>query len=57
MFTDRRRTDARVTGILRRANKRYETYQTPRTEFSFCRLGHAQGVGLRGAWGSKNYFL
>ena len=29
-------------------NERYKTYQT---EFSFCRLGHAQGVGLRGLWG------
>ena len=28
--------------------KRYKTYQT---EFSFCHLGHAPVVGLRGAWG------
>ena len=27
-------------------NERYKTYQTG---FSFCRLGHAPGVGLRGA--------
>ena len=31
-------------------NKRYETY---RMEFSFCRLGHAPGVGLGGAGGQK----
>ena len=33
-------------------NERYKTYQTG---FLFCRLGHAQGVGLRGTgvpWGS-----
>ena len=29
-------------------NERYKTYQTG---FSFCRLGHAPGVGLRGAGG------
>ena len=28
------------------ANERYKTYQTG---FSFCRLGHAPGVGLWGA--------
>ena len=27
-------------------NERYKTYQTA---FSFCRLGHAPGVGLRDA--------
>ena len=31
-------------------NKRYKTYQTG---FSFCRLGHAPGVGLRGVGGAK----
>ena len=31
-------------------NERYKTYQTG---FSFCRLGHAQGVGLRGAGGTQ----
>ena len=31
-------------------NKRYETYQM---EFSFCHLGHAPGVGLGCAGGSK----
>ena len=38
-------------------NERYKTYQTG---FSFCRLGHAQGVGLRGAGvtrGSKMIFF
>ena len=30
-------------------NERYKTYQTG---FSFCRLGHAPGVGLRGAGGA-----
>ena len=39
-------------------NERYKTYQTG---FSFCCLGHAQGVGLWGAggaqWGRKIYFL
>ena len=37
-------------------NERYKTYQTG---FLFCRLGHAPGVGLRGAGvprGSKNFF-
>ena len=38
-------------------NERYKTYQTG---FSFCRLGHAPGVGLRGAGGAqgvkKNFF-
>ena len=34
-------------------NKRYKIYQTG---FSFCRLGHAQGVGLRGAGGQKLIF-
>ena len=31
-------------------NERYKTYQTG---FSFCRLDHALGVGLRGAGGSQ----
>ena len=31
-------------------NERYKTYQTG---FSFCRLGHAPGVGLRGRWGAQ----
>ena len=31
-------------------NERYKTYQT---RFSFCRLGHAPGVGLRGAGGAQ----
>ena len=31
-------------------NERYTTYQTG---FSFRRLGHAPGVGLRGAGGAK----
>ena len=31
-------------------NERYKTYQT---EFSFCHLGHAPGVGLRGAGGAQ----
>ena len=31
-------------------NERYKTYQTG---FSFCRLGHAQGVGLWGAGGAQ----
>ena len=31
-------------------NVGYKTYQTG---FSFCRLGHAPGVGLRGAWGAQ----
>ena len=38
-------------------NGRYKTYQTG---FSFCRLGHAPGVGLWGAGvprGSKNFFF
>ena len=37
-------------------NERYKTYQTG---FSFCRLGHAPGVGLwgaRGALGVKFFF-
>ena len=38
-------------------NDRYKTYQTG---FSFHRLGHAPGVGLRGTvgglWGSKYFF-
>ena len=37
-------------------NERYKTYLT---EFLFCRLGHAPGVGLRGtvgAEGSNFYF-
>ena len=39
------------------ANERYKTYQT---RFSFCRLGHAPGVGLWGAGGAlevKNYYF
>ena len=38
-------------------NERYKTYQTG---YSFCRLGHARGVGLRGAGctqGVKSYFF
>ena len=31
-------------------NERYKTYQTG---FSFCPLGHAQGVGLWGAGGAQ----
>ena len=31
-------------------NERYKTYQTG---FSFCRLVHAPGVGLRGAGGAQ----
>ena len=31
-------------------NERYKTYQTG---FVFCRPGHAQGVGLRGAGGAQ----
>ena len=31
-------------------NERYKTYQMG---FSFCRLGHAHGVGLWGAGGSQ----
>ena len=31
-------------------NERYKTYQTG---FSFCCLGHAPGVGLRGAGGAQ----
>ena len=31
-------------------NERYKTYQTG---FSFCPLGHAQGVELRGAGGAQ----
>ena len=31
-------------------NERYKTYQM---EFSFCRLGHAPGVGLWGHGGAK----
>ena len=31
-------------------NRRYKTYQTG---FSFCRLGHALGVGLWGHWGCQ----
>ena len=38
-------------------NERYKTYQTG---FSFCRVGHAPGVGLRGTGGAqgvkKNFF-
>ena len=38
-------------------NERYKTYQTG---FSFCRFGHAPGVGLlgaRGAQGGQNFFF
>ena len=38
-------------------NERYKTYQT---KFSFCRLGHAAGVGLwgtGGAQGVNNFFF
>ena len=37
-------------------NERYKTYQTG---FSFCRLGHAPGVGLWGAGGAQgvNFFF
>ena len=31
-------------------NERYKTYQTG---LSFCRLGHAPGVGLWGVWGAQ----
>ena len=31
-------------------NERYKTYKTG---FSFCRLGHAPGAGLRGAGGAQ----
>ena len=31
----------------------YERYKTYQTGFSFCRLGHAPGVGLRGAGGGQ----
>ena len=31
-------------------NERYKTYQTG---FSFCPLGHAPGMGLRGAGGAQ----
>ena len=31
-------------------NERYKTYQTA---FLFCHLGHAPGMGLRGAWGAQ----
>ena len=31
-------------------NERYKIYQTG---FSFCRLGHAPGVGLRGTGGAQ----
>ena len=31
-------------------NERYKTYQTG---FSFCRVGHAPGVGLRGTGGAQ----
>ena len=31
-------------------NERYKTYQSG---FSFCGLGHAQGVGLSGAGGTQ----
>ena len=33
-------------------NERYKTYQTG---FSFCFLGHAPGVGLRGAGGAQGW--
>ena len=35
-------------------NERYKTYQTG---FSFCRLGHAPGVGLRGPGGGHGVFF
>ena len=37
-------------------NERYKTYQT---EFLFCRLGHAPGVGLWGTRGAQgvNFFF
>ena len=37
-------------------NEAYKTYQTG---FLFCRLGHAPGVGLRGAGGAQdqNFFF
>ena len=38
-------------------NERYKTYQTG---FSFCHLGHAPGVGLKGpggVQGVKKYFI
>ena len=37
-------------------NERYKTYPTG---FSFCRLGHAPGVGLWGAGGAQvvNFFF
>ena len=35
-------------------NERYKTYQT---EFSFCRLDHAPGVGLRGAGEGQGSFV
>ena len=35
-------------------NERYKTY---RAEFSFCQLGHAPGVGLRGRWGAQGGHL
>ena len=37
-----------------------ETYTTYQMGFLFCRLGHAHGVGLRGAGGAqgvKNFFF
>ena len=37
-----------------RTNERYKSCQTG---FSFCPLGHAPGVGLWGAQGSKNFFF
>ena len=33
-------------------NERYKTYQT---DFLFCHLGHALGVGLSGTSGPKSY--
>ena len=36
------------------ANERYKTYQTG---FSFCRLGHAPGVGLWGARDARGSFF
>ena len=35
-------------------NERYKTYQT---EFLFCRLGHAPGVGLLGAGVPRGFFF
>ena len=34
-----------------------ERYKTDQTGFSFCRMGHAPRVGLRGAQGVKKIFF